>query len=247
MERSPCQCVALGWKASLEAPIKGTEISYCSDLSGLICGFAFTAAAAVRHLDSAVALAWLRCPRNSDSPEFVWPHFSLSNVNTEKSLREHLSLPEHFFQSLGKGSASTRIEQADDCQIAVVNDVIHDFSYEASQAATLWMCVHRSYVVSVRLHPPRSIDRLRVSVTAGETPNRTATLSMGSDQTISYNASRLTGPSFLSSSVVSFASFMSITMPAMIDPVTHLQTHSSLEIHAPVQTHTILEKTRTTE
>jgi hypothetical protein len=36
---------------------------------------------------------------------------------------------------------------------------------------------------------------------------------------------------------------MSITMPPMIDPVTPLQTHSSLEIHNRVQTHTMLEKT----
>jgi len=42
---------------------------------------------------------------------------------------------------------------------------------------------------------------------------------------------------------VSFVSFMSITMPPMIDPVTPLQTHSSLEIHSHVQTHTMVEKT----
>jgi len=42
---------------------------------------------------------------------------------------------------------------------------------------------------------------------------------------------------------VSFASFMSITMPPMIDPAIRLQTHFSLEIRIHLQTHTILEKT----
>ncbi|MGH8656518.1 MAG: hypothetical protein ACREYE_31940, partial [Gammaproteobacteria bacterium] len=38
-------------------------------------------------------------------------------------------------------------------------------------------------------------------------------------------------------------SFMSITMPPMIDPFTTFQTHPSLETRSQVQTHTILEKT----
>ena len=40
-----------------------------------------------------------------------------------------------------------------------------------------------------------------------------------------------------------FFSFMSITMPPMIDPFRPVQTHSSLETHPTVQTHTMLEKT----
>jgi hypothetical protein len=39
-------------------------------------------------------------------------------------------------------------------------------------------------------------------------------------------------------------SFMSITMCAMIDPKLRLQTHTSLETRTPVQTHTMLEETR---
>lgn len=47
------------------------------------------------------------------------------------------------------------------------------------------------------------------------------------------------------SSVVSFASFMSITMPYMIDPFIRVQTHSFMEIRNHFQTHTILDKTAT--
>jgi hypothetical protein len=42
--------------------VKGSDISYGSDPSGLICGFAFGTTAAARHLDSAAALEWLQTP-----------------------------------------------------------------------------------------------------------------------------------------------------------------------------------------
>lgn len=103
-----------------------------------------------------------------DSPDFVWLHFSMSNVNTEKWLSDHLSLPQHYFETMREGPASTRIEQADDCLIAIINDLIYEFSYDATQTATLWMCVSQKVVVSARLHPLRSVDRLQVSVKAGE-------------------------------------------------------------------------------
>lgn len=146
------------------------EQAYGSDLSGLICGYVFSPDQGSRSMDSHAAAEWLQAVREAaDRPEFIWLHFSLSNVNSEKWLKEHLLLPEQFFETLHEGTGSTRIEQADDCLIAVINDVIYDFSYEASQIATLCMCVHRNYVISARLHSLRSVDRLRVSVRAGET------------------------------------------------------------------------------
>ena len=150
------------------APRKAAEHSYGADPNGLICGFVFSPEQGARVLDSAAALAWLGSERAASSQEFVWLHFALSNVNSEKWLREHLVLPEHYFETLREGPGSTRLEQIDDCLIAVINDVIYDFSYEASQIATLWMCVQRNVVVSTRAHPLRSIDRLRIAVKAGE-------------------------------------------------------------------------------
>jgi zinc transporter len=148
--------------------LRRTELSYGSDSSGLICGYVFAPGQCAKPLDSAAAVAWLKTGLNKDSPEFIWLHFSLSNVNSEKWLGENLALPDHYFETLREGPGSTRIEQADDCLIAVINDVIYDFSYEAPHIATLWMCVHHNYVVSARLHSLRSIDRLRVSVKDGE-------------------------------------------------------------------------------
>lgn len=121
-----------------------------------------------RPIDSVAALDWANKVRDPRSPEFVWPHFSLSKGSSTKWLGDHLPLPAQYFETLHEGEDSTRIEQADDCLIALLNDVIFDFSYEPSQIATLWMCVHPGFVVSARLHPLRSIDRLWVAVKAGE-------------------------------------------------------------------------------
>lgn len=141
-------------------------LSYGSDSDGLICGYLFSSAEAGRPIDSVAAADWLSGIA-ADGADFVWLHFSLSNVNTEKWLSEHLSLPEQYYETLREGVASTRIELADDCLIAVINDVVYEFSHDASQTATLWMCVSQRFVVSVRLHPLRSVDRLQVSVKAG--------------------------------------------------------------------------------
>ena len=144
------------------------DISYGSDSSGLICGYLFTAQNGAQPLDAAAAETWLKTANDAARDEFVWLHFSLSNVNSEKWLGERLALPDHYFETLRERPGSTRIEQADDCLIAVINDVIYDVSDDASQIATLWMCVNRNFVVSSRLHPLRSVDRLRLSVKRGE-------------------------------------------------------------------------------
>jgi len=148
--------------------LRKADIPYGSDSSGLICGYVFAAGQCARAIDSAAATTWLDAAAHADRREFVWLHFSLANVNSEKWLGEHLALPDRYFETLREGPGSTRIEQADNCLIAVINDVIYDFSYEAPHIATLWMCVHRNYVISARLHSLRSVDRLRVSVKAGE-------------------------------------------------------------------------------
>ena len=147
---------------------KTAEAAYGSDTSGLICGYAFAPGQAALALDTAAALAWLEQSRDSASAEFIWLHVNLSQASSKKWLTDHLSLPEHFLEALGDAPGSTRVEQIEDCLLAVVNDVVFEFSYEASQIATLWMCVDRNLIVSARLHPLRSVDRLRVAVKAGE-------------------------------------------------------------------------------
>lgn len=136
--------------------------------AGLVCGFLFSPGEAARPIDLATAAQWLSRPRDEHGEAFLWLHFGLSDAHAEKWLAEHMQLPEEYVASLRETSGSTRVELADGYMIAAINDVSFDFSYDASQIATLWMCLHDHVVVSARLHSLRSVDRLRVAVRNGE-------------------------------------------------------------------------------
>lgn len=85
-------------------------------------------------------MAWLSDPSRCQG-EFAWLHFNLSTAACEKWLKTHTQLADEFYETLHQGSRSTRIELADNTLIAVVNDVLHDFTFEASDIATLWVAV----------------------------------------------------------------------------------------------------------
>ncbi|MFC0711491.1 transporter [Azorhizophilus paspali] len=137
-----------------------------ADLFGLLYGFRFRPGEHGREVDSATALECLRQSRDSD--EFLWLHLNLAHAACERWMRTHLDLPESFFETLREGSRSTRIEHVDAALLAVVNDVVFSFGRVSSDVATLWVCVRRHLLVSVRLQPLRSVDELRSSVRRGE-------------------------------------------------------------------------------
>lgn len=101
------------------------------------------------------------------SQSVSWLHFNLSQASTEKWLRANTALPAEFFEALQQGSRSTRVEQVDDALIAVVNDVLHGFSFDPSETSTLWMYVTPTLVISARRKPLKSVDRLRQAVQSG--------------------------------------------------------------------------------
>jgi len=144
------------------------NLSYGSDQSGLICGYLFAHGQAGKALHTNEALAWLQTNRAANDNSFIWLHFNLTNVAAEKWLHEHVSLPEEFYETLHEGSRSTRIEHADHNLIAVINDVLHDFAFEASDIATLWLSVTNNIMISARRKPLQSVDRLRNAVNHGE-------------------------------------------------------------------------------
>jgi zinc transporter len=119
-------------------------------------------------MDSTGARTWLAARYGRIGPDFLWLHFSLSNAAAEKWMGEHLQLPEHFHETLHEGVGSTRVELEEDSLIAVINDVHFDFSYDASQIASVWMCVQKHCVVSARMQALRSVDRLSLAVKAGD-------------------------------------------------------------------------------
>jgi len=148
--------------ALLQPPIS----TYGADEHGLICGFRFVPGAAAQPVETMVqALPLLGAADNG----FVWLHVNLSHAGAEAWMRAHLGLSESFFEALIDGSRSTRIERDGETLFAVINDVTFDFSFDASDVATLWLAVKAGLVVSARRHPLRSVDRLRTAVKRGET------------------------------------------------------------------------------
>jgi len=139
--------------------------TYGADQHGLICGFIFGPDGVGRSLDAERALQWLA--RSADETGFVWLHFNLAHVNAEKWLRQHLALSDVFYETLREASRSTRVELDDGTLVAVVNDVHYDFSFEPSDISTLWLSVSAKLIVTARVQPLRSVDRLRDAVRRG--------------------------------------------------------------------------------
>jgi zinc transporter len=139
--------------------------SYGSDDSGLVWGFVIGEGQGAQPIGAADAIARMRAPAPG---QFVWLHFNLSNAASERWLRNHAELGENFFEMLHQGSRSTRIEVDDDALVAVVNDVLHNFSFDSADISTLWVHVTPHGVISARRKPLESIERLRQAVLRGE-------------------------------------------------------------------------------
>ena len=139
--------------------------TYGADQQGLICGFAFGRDGIGKPVDADQAVQGLATRAAGDG--FVWLHFNLAQVSTEKWLRQHLQLSEVFYETLREASRSTRVELDDGTLVAVLNDVHYDFSFEPSDISTLWISVSQSLIVTARLQPLRSVDRLRDAVRRG--------------------------------------------------------------------------------
>ena len=141
--------------------------TYGSAPKGLICGYLFDAASPGRPISLDDALQWLATEQAERSGAFIWLHFNLTDAMAEPWMRENLPLAPEYFEAMHAGSRSTRIEDAADHLIAVINDVSYEFSFEPSEIASLFMTVNERIAVSARSHPLRSIDRLREAVKDG--------------------------------------------------------------------------------
>ncbi|PRA59164.1 MULTISPECIES: transporter [Pseudomonas] len=138
-----------------------------ADLFGLLYGFSFRPGERGREIESAEALQRLQQPASED--EFLWLHLNLAHAACERWMKAHLALPDEFFEALHEGSRSTRIEHVDSALLAVVNDVVFNLSnLQSSDVSTLWVCARSRLIVSARLQPLHSVDKLRSSVKAGE-------------------------------------------------------------------------------
>ncbi|HVO87900.1 MAG TPA: transporter [Casimicrobiaceae bacterium] len=142
--------------------------AYRSDPSGLVYGYRFgtDASAELIHGDDVASV--IESSSDEAASEFAWLHFDLSHVACEKWLHARLSLPDAFYAALSDGARTTHIEQADGSLVAVINDVLYDFAFEATHISTLWVCATPRLLITARRKPLRSIDRLRTCVRNGD-------------------------------------------------------------------------------
>lgn len=157
-------------------PAKTPAITYGSDKNGLVWAYQFAADMPPREIESDSVANWLAAPAVADTARFLRLHFSLSNTGAERWLRQSLQLPDSFYESLRESVGSTRLEQAGDALVAVIHDVMFDASFDSSSVSTVTLAVTPRLVVSARLRPLRSVDRLRAAVRAGQMFRSTAEL-----------------------------------------------------------------------
>ena len=75
--------------------------------------------------------------------------------------------PESFYEGLHGETASTRLEQQDLTLVSILHDVLFGFAFDPADISTVILCITPHLVVSARLKPLRSVDRLRAAVRAG--------------------------------------------------------------------------------
>src|SRR6266550_2939303 len=137
------------------------------DQDGPIWGYHFVPNQPARSITSAAAVAFLSASGPPPPDEFLWLHFSLSNVASEPWLRRYLTLPDTFYESLQRDIDATHLEQDGDSLVARVHDVLFDFTFDVPVATTT-LCVKPRVLVSAHVRPWRSIDQLREAVQAGQ-------------------------------------------------------------------------------
>jgi zinc transporter len=150
-----------------ETTKQNTEPASGSKQNGPIWGYQFVPNQPARSITSEQAIQFLAAPGPCLPNEFLWLHFSLSNVATEPWLRRYLTLPDSFYESLGSDIDATHLEQDADSLVARIHDVLFDFTFDAPVATTT-LCVKPRVLVSAHARPWRSIDQLRAAVQAGQ-------------------------------------------------------------------------------
>lgn len=150
------------------------DTAYGSTRDGLVWAYWLSAGQAPRAIDADAAAAWLKAP--ADESSFLWLHFSLSNAATLRWLRAHLDLPDSFYDSLRENAVSTRLEQQDNGLLATLLDLQFDSAPDSSSISSVSLHVGPRILVSARLRPLRSVDRLRASIRSGATFHSSAEL-----------------------------------------------------------------------
>src|SRR5262245_16204060 len=102
-----------------------------AEQTGPIWGYHFVPNEPARSITSEEAVKFLTAPDSASADEFLWLHFSLSNAASEAWLRQHLTLPDTFYESLNGDVDATHLEQDGDALVARIHDVLYDFTFDA--------------------------------------------------------------------------------------------------------------------
>jgi zinc transporter len=137
------------------------------DQDGPIWGYHFVPNQPAQSITSEAAVQFLTAPGPPSADEFLWLHFSLSNVASEPWLHRYLTLPDAFYESLQSDVDATHLEQDGDALVARIHDVLFDFTFDVPVATTS-LCVMPRVLISAHARPWRSIDQLRAAVAAGQ-------------------------------------------------------------------------------
>jgi zinc transporter len=150
-----------------EAHVESIDHAYGSNRHGLVWGYRFADEQPAQPFDTELFTEQL-ASATPGAADFLWLHFSLANAASESWMRQHLELPDVFYDSLHEDVGSTRLEQEDDALVAVMHDVLFDFTFDASSISTVHLCIRPGLMVSARLRPLRSVDRLRTAIKRGQ-------------------------------------------------------------------------------
>jgi zinc transporter len=132
-----------------------------------VWGYYLDPATDFREISADEAAEWLAAGGHAGSRAFVWLHFALTNATAESWMRSRLQLPDGFYSALRDTIGSTRLEQDNEELVAVFHDVLFDFHFDAADISTVAFSLGPRHLVSARMRPLRSVDRLRAAVRSG--------------------------------------------------------------------------------
>jgi zinc transporter len=153
---------------STQPILRKPDPTYGSDEHGLVWGFRFVPDIPAQSVSAQAAAERMAAPARDAEKEFFWLHFSLANSAAEPWLQQNINLPDAFYDSLRGEVGATRLEEDANSLVAVIYDVLFDFTFDVSKVATTSLCIGPRLLVSARLRPLRSVDYLRAAVRAGE-------------------------------------------------------------------------------
>lgn len=150
------------------APNDPAPAPYHSDPDGLVHGSLLEAGQATKAVTTAQALAWLDQSEADQGGAFLWLHFARSNAGTGRWLKSHLDLPEEVLHTVLGEEGSSRLEQTEGLVLAVIKDVVYDFSFGVSEISTLYAILSPRYLITLRGKQLRTVELLRQAVRSGE-------------------------------------------------------------------------------